>query len=80
MSPQFIVYVILCAQPPNSMISVGRKQFPNAVIGARYPNAVIRLVRVTYPKVAMRLVRDTQMRRSDWCEQHTTLHANIDFF
>ena len=20
------------------------------------------------------------MRRSDWCEQHTTLHANIDFF
>ena len=43
----------LCAQPPNSMISFGRKQLPNAVIGARYPNAVIRLVRVTYPKVAI---------------------------
>ena len=36
-----MVNVILCAQPPDSITSFARKQFPNAVIGARYPNAVM---------------------------------------
>ena len=40
--------VILCAQPLDSMTPFARKQHPNAVIGARYPNTVILLVRVTY--------------------------------
>ena len=40
-SPKFMVNVILCARPPNSMTSFTRKQYPNAVIGAIYPNAVI---------------------------------------
>ena len=30
-----------CAQPSNSMTSFARKQYPNVVIGARFPNAVI---------------------------------------
>ena len=33
--------VIPCAQPPDSMTSFPRKQFPNTMTGARYPNAVI---------------------------------------
>ena len=41
MSQTFMVDVILCAQPPDSITSFARKQFPNAVIGARYPNAVM---------------------------------------
>ena len=36
-----MVNAILCAQPPDSMISFARKQYPNTVIGARYPNTVI---------------------------------------
>ena len=41
MSPKFLVNVILRAWPPDSMTSFERRQYPNAVIGARYPNAVI---------------------------------------
>ena len=41
MSPKFLIYEILCAQPPDSMTSFPRKQYPNAVIGERYPKTVI---------------------------------------
>ena len=76
---------------PCSMTLFTRKQYPNAVIGAiysnamiwlvrdTYPNAAIWLMRGTYPNVAIWLVRDnTLIRRSDWCKQHTTLYANIE--
>ena len=53
------------------MTSFKRNQYPNAVIGARYPNAVIWLVPDSNP---------TLMQQSDWCKQHTTLHANIELF
>ena len=58
-----------CAQPSDSMTSFKRNQYPNAVIGARYLNAVIWLVPDSNP---------TLMQQSDWCKQHTTLHANIE--
>ena len=64
-SPKFMVNVILCARPPNSMTSFTRKQYPNAVIGAIYPNAVICLVR-----------DNTLMRKSDWCEIHTPMRRS----
>ena len=34
-------------------------------------------MRDTYPNAAIWLVGDTYPKRSDWCEQHTTLYANI---
>ena len=45
MNPKCLVDVILCAWPPSYMKSLARKQYPNAVIGTRYLNAVIWLVR-----------------------------------
>ena len=36
-----MVNVIHCAQPPFSMTQLSGKQYPNAVIGARYRNAGI---------------------------------------
>ena len=41
MSPKFLFDVILCVQPPDFMTPFARKQLLNAVIGARYPNAMI---------------------------------------
>ena len=41
MNPKFLDNVILCVQPPYSMTSFAQKQYPNAVIDVRYPNAVI---------------------------------------
>ena len=41
MGQKFIDNVVLSAQLLDSMTSFARKQFPNAVIGVRYPNAVI---------------------------------------
>ena len=41
MSPKFLIGVILCAKPPAFMIPFARRQLLNAVIGARYPNAMI---------------------------------------
>ena len=41
MRPKFLFGVILCAQPPAFMTPFARKQLLNAVIGARYPNAMI---------------------------------------
>ena len=38
---KFLFDVILCAQPPDFMTPFARKQLLNAVIGARYPNAMI---------------------------------------
>ena len=35
------------------------------------------LVRDVYLNAVIWLVRDTYPKRSDWCEQHTTLYANI---
>ena len=66
MSPRFLVNVILCAQPPDSMTSFTWKQYPNAVIGAWYANAVIWLVRHTYPYAAIWLVRDTNPNATIW--------------
>ena len=40
------------------MTSFTRKKHPNTVIGARYPNTVIWLVRDTYPYAAIWLMRD----------------------
>lgn len=40
MSPKYLINVIICAQPPNSMTSFARK----AMIGTRYQNVVIWLV------------------------------------
>ena len=59
MGPKFLFNVILCAQPPDSMTSFTRKQYPNTVIGARYPSAVIWLVGDIYPNVTIWLVWDT---------------------
>ena len=71
-SPKFMVNVILCARPPNSMTSFTRKQYPNAVIGAIYPNAVIWLVWDTYPNAAIWLVRITYLNK--------VTYANKEFF
>ena len=38
------------------------------------------LVRDVYLNAVIWLVRDTYPKRSDWCEQHTTLYANIYIF
>ena len=51
----------------------------NAVIGARYPNAVIWLMRDTYPNAAIWLVRDTYPNAAIWLVRYITLHANIEF-
>ena len=59
MNPKCLVDVVLCAWPPSYMKSLARKQYPNAVIGTRYPNAVIWLVRDKNPNAAIWLVRDT---------------------
>ena len=40
MSPKFLVNVMCCARPPDSM-TLARKQYLNATIDARYINAVI---------------------------------------
>ena len=59
MSPKFLIYVILWAQHPNSITSFTRKECPNSVIGARYPNVMMWLVRDTWPNAATKLVWDT---------------------
>ena len=41
MGPKFLVTIILCAQLPDSMTSMARTKYPNVVISARYPNAMI---------------------------------------
>ena len=53
------------------MTSFTRKQYPNAVIGARYPNAGIWLVRGTYPNAATWLVRDTYPNVVVWLVRDT---------
>ena len=48
-----------------------------------YPYAVIWLVRYTWPKCGdlIGAIYMTQMwTQSDWCEQHTTLHANLELY
>ena len=64
--PKFLVNVIFCGQPPNSMTPVARK----AMIVARYPAAVMWLVKDSYW-----LMWDTEihtlMWQSDWHEIHT---------
>ena len=60
MNPKCLVDVILCAWPPSYMKSLARKQYLNAVIGTRYPNTVIWLVRdKKNPNAAIWLVRGT---------------------
>ena len=71
MSPRFLVNVILCAQPPDSMTSFTWKQYPNAVIGAWYANAVIWLVRHTHPYAAIWSVRDTYPNATIWLVRAT---------
>ena len=65
LNPKFLVNVIFCAQPPNSMTPVARK----AMIVARYPAAVMWLVKDSYW-----LMWDTEihtlMWQSDWHEIH----------
>ena len=56
----------------------------NAVIGARYPNAVIWLVRDTYPYAAIWLVRDKYPNAANWLVR-ATYHSKLmllesDFF
>ena len=72
-----MVYVILSAQPPDSMTSFARKLWYgrcelhtlNAVIGERYKNAVIWLVRDTYPNAAIWLVRFAYPNTAIWLMQ-----------
>ena len=60
MNPKCLVDVILCAWPPSYTKSLARKQYSNAVIGTRYPNTVIWLVRdKKNPNAAIWLVRGT---------------------
>ena len=80
MSPKFLFDVILCVQPPDFISPFARKQLLNAVIGARYPNAMIWLVRDAFMRKSNSCEIHTQMRRSDRCEQYTTLRANVDLF
>ena len=48
----------------------------NAVIGARYPNAVIWLVRDTYPYAAIWLVRDKYPNAANWLVR-ATYHSKL---
>ena len=65
MSPKFLVYVICCALPPDSM-TLARKQYLNATIDARYINAVIWLMQATCPNGAIWLMQDTYPKAGIW--------------
>ena len=85
-----MVYVILSAQPPDSMTSFARKLWYgrcnlhtfNAMIGERYKNAVIceryknAVICERYKNAVIWLVRDTLMRQSDWCDLHTQMQQS----
>ena len=68
---KFLVNVILCAWSPDFITLFTRNQYRNAVIGARYPNAVIWLVRDTYPNAAIWSVRDTYPNATIWLVRAT---------
>ena len=83
MNPKCLVDVILCAWPPSYTKSLARKQYSNAVIGTRYPNAVIWLVRDKNPNAAIWLVRDTCTYPNVTIFSdggNTTLYTDLKFF
>ena len=61
-SPKFLVKVILCTRPPDSITSFQRKQYLNAVIGTRHLKVMMSLVR-----------HNTLMRWCDQCEIQTLM-------
>ena len=84
MNPKCLVDVILCAWPPSYMKSLARKQYSNALIGTRYLNAVIWLVRdKKNHNAAIWLVRDkcTYPNVTIFSDGgNTTLYTDLKFF
>ena len=86
-SPKFMVYVILCAQPLDSMTSFAKKLWYdwheihtlNAVTGVRYLNANWCKIHTLMQQSDWCKIH-TQMQQCDWCLQHTTLYTNIELF
>ena len=81
MGPKFLVNVIFCAQPPDSMTSLKKKKKPQMLW-------LVHDIQILWHHCCEihTLMQQSDwceihnlMRWSDWCEQHTTLQANITF-